>query len=104
MIATFDGLFRFTWFPVVLQIFALNAFALFLADGLAANTEDIAFAKVLRNTNTANLIVWSYWWPEIILSAIFLGRVWCRAESTAPTEPFRASRMVPGFLIHLWDG
>lgn len=45
--------------------------------GLAADTGDMKFAKVLRNTNLANLIVWSYWWPIIILSAIFLGRVWC---------------------------
>ena len=37
----------------------------------------MAFAKILRNTNLANLIVWSYWWPVIIISAIFFGRIWC---------------------------
>ncbi len=24
-----------------------------------------------------NLFVWSYWWPLIVVSAIFFGRVWC---------------------------
>ncbi|NQT25467.1 4Fe-4S binding protein [candidate division KSB1 bacterium] len=37
----------------------------------------MAFAKVLRNTNLANLIVWSYWWPIIIIISIFWGRLWC---------------------------
>jgi len=40
-------------------------------------TKDADFAKILRNTNLANLIVWSYWWPLIIVSAMFFGRYWC---------------------------
>lgn len=55
----------------------LVAFFLLIWDGLVANTNDMAFAKILRNTNLANLIVWSYWWPLIVVSAVFLGRVWC---------------------------
>lgn len=74
-----NRLFRFSWFPLILRIATLCVFILLIAVGLAANTEDMAFAKVLRNTNVANLIVWSYWWPLIILSAIFFGRVWCMA-------------------------
>jgi len=72
-----NRLFRFNWFPLVLQTVTLGIFILLVAGGLAANTGDMAFAKVLRNTNLANLLVWSYWWPLIILSAIFLGRIWC---------------------------
>jgi len=72
-----NRLFRFTWFPLVFQLLALGVFILLIGGGLAANTSDMAFAKVLRNTNLANLIVWSYWWPLITLSTIFLGRVWC---------------------------
>ncbi len=72
-----NRLFRYTWFPLVFQLLSLGVFVLLIIGGLAANTSDMAFAKVLRNTNVANLIVWSYWWPLIILSAIFLGRVWC---------------------------
>ena len=52
-------------------------FVLLIVDGFAADTDDMAFAKILRNTNLANLIVWSYWWPVIIISAIFFGRIWC---------------------------
>jgi hypothetical protein len=73
----FNDLFRRSWFPLGLQLLTLTAFVLLVVGGFAANTSDMAFAKVLRNTNLANLIVWSYWWPLLILSAIFLGRVWC---------------------------
>lgn len=72
-----NRLFRFTWFPLAFQLLTLGGFILLIIGGLAANTNDMVFAKELRNTNMANLIVWSYWWPLIILSAIFLGRVWC---------------------------
>jgi len=72
-----NTLFRFTWFPLVIQLLMLGVFCLLIAGGLAGNTDDMAFANMLRNTNVANLIVWSYWWPLIILSGIFLGRVWC---------------------------
>lgn len=72
-----NKLFQRTWFPLVFQLVTLAVFILLIRTGLAADTGDMAFAKVLRNTNLANLIVWSYWWPLIILSAILLGRVWC---------------------------
>ncbi len=61
----------------MLQMMTLVVFVLLIVDGFAADTDDMAFAKVLRNTNLANLIVWSYWWPVIIISAIFFGRIWC---------------------------
>jgi polyferredoxin len=72
-----NRLFRFTWFPLVFQLLTLGVFIFLFIGGLAADTNDPVFAKVLRNTNAANLIVWSYWWPLVILSAIPLGRVWC---------------------------
>jgi len=65
------------FFPLVLQLLTLLAFGLLIAGGIAVTTDDSAFAKVLRNTNLANLVVWSYWWPLIILSAVLLGRFWC---------------------------
>jgi len=70
-------IFRFWWFPLVPQLITLAVFILLILDGFAADTGEMSFAKVLRNTNLANLIVWSYWWPLIILSSIFFGRVWC---------------------------
>jgi len=72
-----NRLFRFWWFPLVLQLMTLVVFMLLIIDGFAADTNDMTSAKILRNTNLANLVVWSYWWPVIIISAIFFGRIWC---------------------------
>ena len=108
-----NRLIRSPWFPLGLQILTLGVFILLIAGGLAVNTSDMAYAKVLRNTNLANLIVWSYWWPLIILSAIFLGRVWCMVcpmemvTSLAakvgmrrkPPTFFRSGWIITGFFI-----
>ena len=106
MIASINKLFRFTWFPLALQISTLSVFAFLIAGGLAANTDDMAFAKVLRNTNVANLIVWSYWWPLIILFAIFLGRVWCTVCPmelvTSLAAKVGLKRKPPAFLRSGW--
>ena len=106
MLNIINRLFRFNWFPLALQIVALGVFILLIAGGLAANTEDMAFAKVLRNTNVANLIVWSYWWPLIILSAIFLGRVWCTVcpmeLMTSLAAKVGLKRKPPAFLRSGW--
>jgi hypothetical protein len=66
----------------------------------------MAFAKVLRNTNVANLIVWSYWWPLIILATIFLGRVWCTVCPielvTSLASKVGLKRKPPAFLRSGW--
>jgi len=72
-----NKLYKKKWFPFVFQLITLLAFFLLIIVGLSANTENLAFAKILRNTNLANLIVWSYWWPFIIVGAVFFGRIWC---------------------------
>ena len=59
------------------QIFTLAIFILLIYGSIGITTDDASFAKILRNTNLANLIVWSYWWPMIIVTAIFFGRFWC---------------------------
>jgi polyferredoxin len=71
------GLFKARWFPVVPQLVMLAVFVLLVAGGLGVTTNDPDFVNWLRNTNLSNLIVWSYWWPVIIITAIFLGRLWC---------------------------
>ncbi len=71
------SLFTWRWFPILPQLIMLTAFGLLIAGGLGVTTSDAGFANVLRNTNLANLLVWSYWWPLIILVAILLGRIWC---------------------------
>lgn len=95
-----------SWFPLVGQILTLIAFALLVIGGIGVTTDDAAFARELRNTNLSNLLVWSYWWPIIIIAAILLGRVWC---SVCPVEPitFLAGRVglrrkVPRFFKSGW--
>ncbi len=101
-----NRLFRFSWFPLVLQLCALCAFVLLIVGGFAADTGDMAFAKVLRNTNLPNLIVWSYWWPLIILSAIFLGRLWCTVCPmelvTSQAARIGLKKRPPAFLRSGW--
>jgi polyferredoxin len=65
------------WFPIAAQLIMLAAFGLSIAGGIRVTTDDAGFAKELRNTNLANLVIWSFWWPLIIIAAILLGRVWC---------------------------
>ena len=106
MLNMINRLFRFNWFPLALQIVTLGVFMLLIAGGLAANTQDLAFAKVLRNTNVANLMIWSYWWPLIVLSAIFLGRVWCAVcpmeLMTSLAAKVGLKRKPPAFLRSGW--
>lgn len=91
-----NRLFRFWWFPLVLQLLTLVVFVLLIIDGFAADTGDMVFARILRNTNLANLIVWSYWWPVIIISAIFLGRIWCMV---CPMELLTSLAAMIGFKL-----
>ena len=65
------------WFPIVPQLIMLLVLGLLIAGGIGVTTDDASFAKVLRNTNLANLLVWSYWFPLVVVAAILLGRVWC---------------------------
>ena len=65
------------YFPVSLKYVSLIAYIILIVTGLMAYSTDAVFLKQLRNTNLGNLIVWSYWWPAIVIGAIFFGRVWC---------------------------
>jgi len=71
------GLFKARWFPIVPQLIMLTVFILLIAGGLGVTTDDPDCVQWLRNTNLSNLVVWSYWWPVIIVTAVLLGRVWC---------------------------
>lgn len=66
-----------------IQFITLTAFVLLIYGALGVTTKDPDFAIILRNTNLSNLIVWSYWWPLIIVTAILFGRYWC---SICPME------------------
>lgn len=63
--------------PSILKYLSLGIFIVLLIMGFSASSDDEALLLHLRNTNAGNLIVWSYWWPAIVLLAIFFGRIWC---------------------------
>ena len=45
------------WFPIVPQLIGLVVLGLLIVGGIGVTTDDVSFAKVLRNTNLANLLV-----------------------------------------------
>ncbi len=69
--------------PIIFKLFTFIVFTILVYIGINANSSDQQLLKELRNTNIANLLVWSYWWPLIIVGAIFFGRIWC---FTCPVE------------------
>ena len=71
------GLLKARGFPVVAQWLLLTVFVLLILGGLGVTTNDPHCGQYLRDTNLANLIVWSYWWPAIIIAAVLFGRLWC---------------------------
>ena len=78
-----NRLFKNRFFLLAAQFITLLIFALIVYGAIGITTADKDFAKILRNTNLSNLIVWSYWWPFIIVTAILFGRFWC---SICPME------------------
>jgi polyferredoxin len=100
------GLFRARWFPLVPQLVMLTVFVLLIVGGLGVTTNDPEMIDWIRDTNLSNLVVWSYWWPVIIITAILLGRLWC---TVCPMEliTYGASRIglrlqVPHILKSGW--
>ena len=100
------GLLRSRWFPAAAQVAMLVVFGLLIAGGLGITTDDAKFAKTLRNTNLANLIVWCYWWPLVVVGAVLLGRVWCTVCPmelvTALCSKVGLRRKVPSFFKSGW--
>ena len=78
-----NKLFKNKYFLISIQFVTLAVFVLLIYGAIGVTTKDAHFAKTLRNTNLSNLIVWSYWWPLIIVTAIFFGQFWC---SICPME------------------
>jgi NAD-dependent dihydropyrimidine dehydrogenase PreA subunit len=72
-----NKLFKSKLFPLTFQIFTLIVFVFLVVGAIGITTDSGEIAKQLRNTNLSNLIVWSYWWPLIIIAAVFFGRQWC---------------------------
>jgi len=94
------------YFPISLKYISLVAYTILIVTGLLAYSTDASFLKQLRNTNLGNLIVWSYWWPAIILMAIFFGRIWCMVCPVEIITTFFATiglkRKRPKWLLSGW--
>lgn len=65
------------YFSIYLKVLVLFLFFLIIYMGFQGHSTSAAFLKHLRNFNLGNLVVWSYWWPFLVISSIFFGRVWC---------------------------
>jgi len=94
------------YYPLTARIFTLACFSLLIAGGLAVPHVTEKLAGTLRNTNLAALIVWSLWWPLVIVSAVLFGRVWCQV---CPMElvnslagKYGLKRKPPAFLTSGW--
>jgi len=103
---TIHTLFFSKYYPVAAQIIFLIFFMVLIYGGIVVPDVDPNLVNTLRNTNFASLLVWSLWWPLIILSAVFLGRVWCQV---CPMELINSllskiglKRKVPLFLKSGW--
>lgn len=94
------------YFPISLKYISLVAYIILIVTGLWANSTDAEFLKQLRNTNFGNLIVWSYWWPAIVILAICFGRIWCMVCPVEIITTFFANigfkRKRPKWLLSGW--
>jgi len=100
------GLLGSRWFPIVPQLIMLMVLGLLIVGGIGVTTDDAGFAKILRNTNLANLLVWSYWWPLVVVAAVLMGRVWCMVCPmelvTSLASVFGLRQKVPQFFKGGW--
>jgi len=94
------------YFPISLKYISLVVYIVLIVTGLMAYSTDAEFLKQLRNTNLGNLIVWSYWWPAIVIMAIFFGRIWCMVCPVEIITTFFAKiglkRKRPKWLLSGW--
>jgi polyferredoxin len=71
------GLLKARYFPIALQALALAFFLFLLISGFGIYPSDSRKASYLGNTNWVTLFIWGLWWPLVVYSSVFLGRVWC---------------------------
>ena len=70
-------LYKSRLFPIAAQAVLILFLGAIVYGGLGVSSDDADFLLTLRNTNLSNLLVWSYWWPIIIIIAVLFGRHWC---------------------------
>ena len=77
MLKTINKLYEFKWYPVSFRVLTFIAFVFLILIGFTSPSEDPFFISMLSKTNLTTSFVWRLWWPLVVLSAVFLGRVWC---------------------------
>lgn len=106
MLKTINKLLEYKWFPISFRILTLIAFIGLVVIGYSSPSRDPFFISQLSKTNLTSSFVWRFWWPLIVLSAIFFGRFWCMV---CPVElitgifaktGFKLKR--PGWIISGW--
>ena len=106
MLSKLNKLLEAIWFPVSFRIIALITFVGLVIIGFSSPTDDPFFISQLSKTNLTTSFVWRLWWPLIVLSAIFLGRVWCMICPVELVTSFFAKiglkRKRPGWLKSGW--
>lgn len=97
---------QISFVPILFKIINIAVFLILITIGFSTVTNDSSLFIELRNTNAANLIVWSYWWPLIIIFSILLGRVWCFVcpveTITTLSSKIGLKRKVPNVLKTGW--
>jgi polyferredoxin len=77
MLRRINKLLEDRYFPLIFRVIALASFLALVIIGFSASGMSLTFLRQLSITNLTTSFVWRFWWPTIILSAIFFGRVWC---------------------------
>lgn len=96
MLKKFNDLLGKAIMPLGLKILALLFFIALITIGFSASSSDSAITSEIGKTNLGNLIVWSYWWPLIIIVSVFFGRIWCMV---CPVEPITSFFSKIGFRM-----
>jgi hypothetical protein len=73
----FNNLLRGDFLPLYLRIATFAGLFILICLGFSAYSDDQSFLVQLRNFNLGNLLVWSYWWPLVVICAVLFGRLWC---------------------------
>lgn len=94
------------WFPVSFRMITLAAFWGLVIIGFASPTDNIVFMTQLGKTNLTTSFVWRLWWPLVVLSAIFFGRIWCMVCPMEMVTTFFAKigfkQKRPGWILSGW--
>ncbi|MBI5402996.1 MAG: 4Fe-4S binding protein [Ignavibacteriae bacterium] len=65
------------WFPYIFQFFILIIFIVLIILGWNIFTPTGIPDKLFAKSNLVTLIIWGIWWPLMIITAVFFGRLWC---------------------------